>query len=187
VPARHGDTDRRFTERGSVVDAVSEHRHRAAFLDLLGNKRRSSVPAGVRNRPDDAKAIGDGLRHRLCISGQQDNFDAHIRERLYRCRGAVTQLIRYQNGAKIAASLRDQDPGSVSGRSSLRPFNPEFRKQCSVADYGLLSTDQGQYAVANPILEIIGIRERSILAFCKSERWRAQSDAPNRSRHWQPH
>ena len=34
----HGDTDRRFTERGSVVDAVSEHRHRVAFPDLLGNK-----------------------------------------------------------------------------------------------------------------------------------------------------
>ena len=97
----HRDANGRFTKRGSVVDAISEHRHRVAFSDLLGDKGgllfRQEFGIGL----NDAKATGDGLRDRLRISGQQDNLNAHIRERLYRWCGAVAQLIRYENGAKL--------------------------------------------------------------------------------------
>jgi len=92
---------------------------------------------------NDAKPIGDGLPDRPCISGQQDNFDTHVRERFHRGCRAVAQLIRDQNGAKIAASSRDQDLSPLSSSRSLRQVDPEFRKQSPVADYGLLSTAQG--------------------------------------------
>jgi hypothetical protein len=91
-----------------------------------------------------------------------------VRERFYRGCRAVAQLIRNKNRAEIAASLRDQDLGPLSGSCSLRQVNLGLGKQSSVADYGLLSRDQGQYAAANPIFKIIGMGERNILLLRKA-------------------
>src|SRR4029077_14792173 len=116
----------------------------------------------------NAKPIGDGLRDRLCVSRQQGNLDAHVGERLYRWGGAVAQLVRYQNGSKIAASLSDQHLGALSAIRSLRQVDAQFREQSPVADYGLLSTDRRHHPAANPILEVVGMGSGNILLLCKA-------------------